>query len=200
VQKIRKALAEEMPVALRRKTVFNALGPLANPAGATCQIIGVFDEALTSKFAEVLWRLGVKRALVPYGLPVGPGDKGFDEFSTAGTTVYAELRKDGTITSERLEPEDAGLRRLKDPNVLSGGDKEANARILRGILENNERPERIDFALLNAGAGFYVAGQSANIPEGVRRAREVLESGEAAKKLTALCDVSKRLATLAAKN
>jgi anthranilate phosphoribosyltransferase len=193
VQTIRKKLAEEMPASLRSKTIFNALGPLANPASATCQIIGVFDEALTGKFAEVLSHRSVKRALVPYGLPIAEGDKGFDEFSTAGPTVYAEL-KNGKIESKRLEPEDAGVRRIKEPDVLCGGDKEENARILRGILEGNERPERIEFALLNAGAGFYVASKCDSIRAGVERAREVLRSGEAAKKLTALCEVSQRLA------
>jgi anthranilate phosphoribosyltransferase len=193
VQTIRKKLAEDMPPVLRKKTIFNVLGPLANPASANCQIIGVFDRALTSKFAEVLRQRGVKRALVPYGLPVSDGDKGFDEFSTAGTTVYAELRGDNVL-QKQLEPEDAGLARVRDADLLTGGDKDQNAAILRGILEGKETPERTDFALLNAGAGFYVAEKARTIGEGVALARDVLKSGAAAKTLSDLCELSKKLA------
>jgi len=193
VSPIRKKLAEEMPPFVPKKTIFNALGPLANPAGATTQIIGVFDRGLTGKFADVLRRRGIVRALVPYGLPASDGEKGFDEFSTAGPTVYAELAN-GEVTSKTIEPQEAGLRPLKDPDVLVGGDKEENARILRGILSLEERPERIDFALLNAGAGFYVAGKATSIREGVSLARSVLQSGAALRSLEALCRVSQRLA------
>jgi len=193
VQTIRKKLAEDMPPSLRKKTIFNILGPLANPASANRQIVGVFDRSLTLKFAEVLKRRGVNRALVPHGLPVAGGDKGFDEFSTAGTTTYAELR-DGEVVQKELEPEHAGVPRVRDADLLTGGDRDQNAAILRGILEGKESPERTNFALLNAGAGFYVAGTTETIGEGVILARKVLESGAAAKTLRALCDLSKKLA------
>jgi anthranilate phosphoribosyltransferase len=194
VQSIRKRLADEMPVDVKQKTIFNILGPLANPAHATCQIIGVYDGALTSKFAEVLKIRGVARALVPHGEPVAAGDKGFDEFSIAGPTIYAELN--GTeVQRKTMVPKDAGLEQVADPDTLKGGDKEENARILRGVLENNESRERIDFALLNAGAGFYVAGKATSIGEGVRTARALVENGKAVAKLDELRELSNRLAT-----
>lgn len=192
VQTIRKKLAEDMPFSLRRKTIFNVLGSLANPAGATCQIIGVFDRALTGKFAEVLKHRKVDRALVPYGLPTADGEKGFDEFSTAGTTAYAELRGE-TIKENELEPEDVGIERVRNPDLLSGGDKYENARILRGILSGEESRERMDFAVLNAGAGFYVAKKTDNIADGVLLARQVIKSGDAIKKLDLLRDLSNKL-------
>jgi anthranilate phosphoribosyltransferase len=193
VQTIRKKLAEDVPASLRRKTIFNVLGPLANPASANCQIIGVFDETLTYKFADVLRIRNVRRALVPYGRPVSEGEKGFDEFSTAGTTVYAEL-KDGQIERKSLVPEDAGVARVANPDVLGGGDKNENAKILRGILDGTESPERTDFAVLNAGAGFYVADKAKTISEGVKLARTVLKSGAAAEKLRKLIELSNKLA------
>jgi anthranilate phosphoribosyltransferase len=192
VQAIRKKLAEDVPLPLRRKTIFNVLGPLANPAGATCQIIGVFDQGLTGKFADVLKRRGVKRALVPYGLPVSEGDKGFDEFSTAGPTVYAELSGDH-VEQKVLEPEDAGVPRTRNPDLLSGGDREDNAQILRDVLEGRASQARTDFAVLNAGAGFYVADMVTTIREGVARARDIIASREAAKKLDQLCLLSQKL-------
>ncbi len=192
VQTIRKKLAEDIPAPLRRKTIFNVLGPLANPAGATCQIIGVFDRGLTGKFADVLRRRRVKRALVPYGLPVSDGEKGFDEFSSAGTTAYAELRE-GSVEQKQMEPEDAGISRVHDLDLLNGGDKYENAKILRNILCGQDSRERTDFALLNAGAGFYVAEKVTSIADGVRLAREVLASGDAIKKLDQLRELSNRL-------
>ncbi len=195
VQSVRKKLAEEMPDSVKRRTVFNVLGPLSNPAGATCQVVGVFDRGLTAKFADVLKLRGLRRALVPYGEPLAAGDKGFDEISIAGRTTYAELKADGAIESKTLEPEDVGLRRVTDPDTLRGGDRAENARILREVLEGKASRERTDFALINAGAGFYVTGKAPSIAEGVRLAREVLESGKATQKLDALRAVSHEVAS-----
>jgi anthranilate phosphoribosyltransferase len=192
VQTIRKRLANEMPTEVKQKTIFNILGPLANPAHATCQIIGVYDRVLTSKFAEVLRIRKVRRALVPYGEPVAAGDKGFDEFSIVGPTTYAEL-KGSDIKTTTMVPEDAGLQRAANPDALQGGDVKDNARILRAVLENKASRECIDFALLNAGAGFYVAEKVESIGDGVRRAREIVESGKAAAKLDELRELSNRL-------
>jgi anthranilate phosphoribosyltransferase len=189
---VRKRLADEMPPFIPRKTIFNALGPLSNPASATHRVIGVFDETLTLKFAEVLRRRGVTSALVPHGLPAKAGEKGLDEFSTFGPTVYAELT-DGQIVTKTIEPEQAGLPTLKDAGALDGGEKGENARILRRILELRESPERIDFALLNAGAGFYAGRKAESIREGVSLARRVLESGAALRTLDAFCGLSRRL-------
>jgi anthranilate phosphoribosyltransferase len=194
VQDVRKKLgSNELPPSLRRKTIFNVLGPLANPARANRQVIGVFDEALTVKFADVLKRGAVERALVAYGRPVGGDTRGFDEFSVAGTTAYADL-KAGEVTRGALEPEDAGVARVADPDSLAGGDKDENARILRAILAGAESAGRTDFALLNAGAGFYVADKTSTIREGVRLAREVVASGAATRTLEALVEVSNKLA------
>lgn len=194
VQTIRKRLADEMPTEVKQKTIFNILGPLANPAHATCQIIGVYDADLTSKFAEVLRIRKVGRALVPYGEPLVAGDKGFDEFSIVGPTTYAEL-KGSDIKHLTVVPEDAGLQRAANPDTLRGGDVKENARILRAVLENKATRECIDFALLNAGAGFYVAGKRESIGDGVHFAREMVASGKAVAKLDELRELSNRLAS-----
>lgn len=176
VQRIRRVLAEILPPADRKRTVFNVLGPLANPAFARAQIIGVYGPQLVRKFAEVLQILGVERALVVFGRCDGQA-VGLDEFSTVGESVVAELRE-GTIKEYTFSPEEAGLQRISDPTLLRGGDIPENAEILKRILSGREQGPKMDLALLNAAAGLYLGGKAESIRDGVVKARELIASGK----------------------
>ncbi len=156
---------------LKARTVFNVLGPLTNPAGATRQLLGVFDPALTEQLARVLSQLGVERALVVHG-------DGLDDFSITGENVVSELEATGEIRSYRLAPEEVGLKR-HPLEALAGGDPEANARIAREVLSGAERGAKRDIVLFNAGAGLYLGGCTAGIREGVARAAELIDRGAA---------------------
>ncbi len=156
---------------LKARTVFNVLGPLTNPAGATRQLLGVFDPALTEQLARVLSQLGVERALVVHG-------DGLDDFSITGENVVSELGATGEIRSYRLAPEEVGLKR-HPLEALAGGDPEANARIAREVLSGAERGAKRDIVLFNAGAGLYLGGCTAGIREGVARAAELIDRGAA---------------------
>lgn len=156
---------------LKARTVFNVLGPLTNPAGATRQLLGVFDPALTEQLARVLSQLGVERALVVHG-------DGLDDFSITGENVVSELEATGEIRSYRLAPEEVGLKR-HPLEALAGGDPEANARIVREVLSGAERGAKRDIVLFNAGAGLYLGGCTAGIREGVARAAELIDRGAA---------------------
>ena len=156
---------------LKARTVFNVLGPLTNPAGATRQLLGVFDPALTEQLARVLSQLGVERALVVHG-------DGLDDFSITGENVVSELEATGEIRSYRLAPEEVGLKR-HPLEALAGGDPEANARIAREVLSGAERGAKRDIVLFNAGAGLYLGDCTAGIREGVARAAELIDRGAA---------------------
>jgi len=177
VQRIRRALTAEVPPALHARTVFNVLGPLANPAGARRQLVGVYAAALTGKLAHVLALLGAERALVVFG-------GGLDELTTTGETLVAELR-DGRVRERRVTPEEAGLARVADPGVFAGGDAAENARVLEAILAGEAGP-RADLVALNAAAGLLLADRAATLGEGVVVARALLASGAAARKLEEL--------------
>lgn len=158
------------------RTVFNLLGPLTNPAGAARQLVGVYDPAITDKVAEVLLRLGAKRAMVVHSLD------GLDEISTAAPTKIAEVA-DGRISSYLLDPADYGLGGL--PEHHRGGDAAENAAIVRGIL-SGERGGQRDIVLLNAAAALVVAGKAGDIREGLATAAASIDSGAALAKLEAL--------------
>jgi anthranilate phosphoribosyltransferase len=167
------------------RTIFNFLGPLTNPAGATRQVIGVSDPAFLDTIAGALARLGAAKALV-----VSSQD-GLDEMSTSGTTTVVEV--DGTeITSYALEPEDVGLRRSAY-EAVAGGPPEHNAGITRRIFAGETGPAR-DLAALNAGAAIYVAGRVETLEAGVRAAEEALDSGRAARALDTLAELTQELA------
>ena len=152
------------------RTIFNFLGPLTNPAGARRQVIGVSDPAKLPTMAAALGELGTERALV-----VSSAD-GLDEFSVSGATRVVELR-DGTLDAYEVTPEQAGLETVSD-GAVGAGTPDANAGVLRGVLDGTPGTERA-LALLNAGAAIYVAGRSASIEEGVRAAEESIDSGAA---------------------
>jgi len=163
------------------RTIFNMAGPLSNPAGATHQLIGVYDPNLCGLFAEVLRELGTVRALIAHS------EDGLDEISTCGPTAVTELR-DGEIRAWTIAPADFGITapaRLAD--LRAPETPEASAALLAAILRGEETGPKAQIVLVNAGAALYVAGQAESIREGVALARETVESGAAFDKLEALC-------------
>jgi anthranilate phosphoribosyltransferase len=159
------------------RTIFNFLGPLTNPAGATRQVIGVSDPAFLDTIAGALARLGAEKALV-----VSSAD-GLDEMSTSGTTRVVEVG-DGELRRYEVSPEDVGLARA-EPDAVGGGTPDVNAATTRRIFAGEKGPER-DLALLNAGAAIYVGGRAESLLAGVREAAEAIDSGAAATALDAL--------------
>ena len=159
------------------RTVFNLLGPLTNPAGANCQLIGVYDAALTTKVAEALAGLGVCSAMVVHS------HDGLDEISTAAPTQVTELR-DGEIRSYVIEPQAYGFARCTLADY-QGGTPEDNARIIQRVLSGEQGFKR-DIVLMNAAAGLVVADAAANISDGLRMAAASIDSGAAFDKLEAL--------------
>jgi anthranilate phosphoribosyltransferase len=156
------------------RTVFNLLGPLTNPAGATIHLLGVYREDLTRPVAEVLKGLGSKAAFVVHGADHS------DEISISGKTVISQL-KDGAIEDYQIEPEDAGLKRATLESIR-GGKPEQNAHMIKKILEGEDGPHR-DAVLLNAAAVFVASGKVSSLKEGVKMAGESIDSGKARRKL-----------------
>jgi anthranilate phosphoribosyltransferase len=167
------------------RTIFNFLGPLTNPAGATRQVIGVSDDAFLDTIAGALAQLGAAKALV-----VSSAD-GLDEMSTSGTTRVVEV--DGPeLRSYEVSPEDVGLARAR-PDELAGGTPDANAATTRRIFAG-ERGAQRDLAVLNAGAAIYVAGRADTLEEGVRAAEAAVDDGRAADSLERLVEMTNELA------
>jgi len=162
---------------LKLRTVFNLLGPLTNPAGASAQVVGVYSADLVDKLAEALSILGLRRALVVHGAD------GLDEITITGATRVAEVRS-GTVRSYEVTPEEFGLKRAPI-ETLVGGDAAANAQIIRGILEGKKSPCR-DVVLLNAAAGLVAGGRAERLGDALPMAAESIDSGKAKKKLDAL--------------
>ncbi len=160
------------------RTVFNILGPLTNPAGASAQVIGVFDPTLCETIARVLALLGSKRAMVVHG-------DGMDEISNISETTIASL-ENGEISTYTVEPEDFGFERAAIVDI-AGGTPEENAQDIVSIFKGEEGPKR-DIVVLNSGAAIYVSGKTADLESGVRRAEEVIDSGEALGKLRAFVE------------
>ena len=160
-------------------TIFNLLGPLLNPARPDCQLVGIFAPGLTDIYAEVLRQLGRRSVWVVHG------EGGMDELSTLGGTHVSrfDLRGDHDTIREIVTPEQAGLSRIGALDELRGGTAEDNARVLMGILSGEIGGARRDIVLLNAAAGFVVAGLADTLPAGVERARESIASNRAARAL-----------------
>lgn len=163
------------------RTIFNALGPLTNPAGATRHLIGVYSRSLTGTLAEVLRTLESERAFVVHGLD------GLDEITTTGPTQVSELN-DGTVSTYEIKPEDLGISRAS-PGDLAGGSAETNAAILRRVLHGEPGP-RLDVVLLNAAAAIVAGGAADDLPAAVELAREAVDTGRAMDKLEELKRVS----------
>lgn len=165
------------------RTVFNILGPLTNPAGASMQVMGVYDETLVEPLAKVLNNLGVKRAMVVYG------QDSLDEISLSAPTSVCEV-KDGTYTSYTITPEQFGFKRCQKEDLV-GGDPEYNAKITRDILGGKKGPKR-DAVLLNAGAAIYIAGRTKTMQEGVELAAKLIDEGKALAKLEQFIEETNR--------
>jgi anthranilate phosphoribosyltransferase len=159
------------------RTVFNILGPLTNPAGATAQLLGVYDGALADTLANVLNALGTARAFVVHG------KDGQDEISLTGPTHVAELR-DGRVETYTIEPELFGMKRVAIADLV-GGDPDRNAAIARDVLAAKSGPY-YDAVVLNAGAAIAAAGIADDIAAGITAAADAIKSGAAAAKLDTL--------------
>ena len=156
------------------RTVFNILGPLTNPAGATYQVMGVYDESLVEPLAQVLSNLGVKRAMVVYGRD------GLDEISASNETFVCEINEN-QFKTYTISPEQFGLQRcLKDE--LVGGTPKENAQITRDVLNGKQGGSRTA-VLMNAGAGLYIGGKVDSLQAGIDLAAELIDSGKANEKL-----------------
>lgn len=159
------------------RTVFNLLGPLTNPAGADHQLLGVFDRNKTPVMASVLRSLGLKRALVVSSLD------GLDEISISEATLISEL-KDGEIRTYEINPDQLGLGQYSLQDI-EGGNALENARIIKGIFAGDRGACR-DIVLANSAACFYVTGKAGSLQEGVKLARDLIDSGKAMQKLEEL--------------
>ena len=164
------------------RTLFNCLGPLANPAGASMQLLGVYGKALVEPLARVLANLGVKSAMVVYG-----EDK-MDEISLSAPTFVCEYIN-GEFKTYEIKPEDYGFTRCKKED-LEGGTPQENAEIVRRILQG-EQGTKTDIVLLNAGAAIHIA-KGCSIEEGIAIARDAIDSGKAYKQLEKFIELSNK--------
>ena len=166
------------------RTVFNILGPLTNPASPDFFLLGVYDEYLVKPVAEVLKKLGAKRAMVVYGQ-----DK-LDEISLSANTSVCEL-KDGEISSYVISPEVFGLNKCSKEDLV-GGTPEENAQITRDILSGKITGAKRDVVLLNAGAAIYVGGKADSLADGIKIAAEMIDSGKALAAMNAFIEESNK--------
>ena len=165
------------------RTIFNILGPLTSPAGASMEVLGVYERELLEPLADVLKNLGVKSAMVVYGMD------GMDEISSSDKTAICEL-KDGETRTYEISPEDFGMD-VASKEDLVGGEAEENAKITRAVL-NGEKGPRRNAVLLNSAAGLYVAGMVDSLEEGVKLAEDVIDSGKAMEQLEKFIEVTNR--------
>lgn len=175
-QKYHMAMKHVAPVRkeLSVRTIFNILGPLSNPAGASMQLMGVYDESLVEPLGEVLFRLGVKRGMVVYG------KDGLDEISMSAPTKVCQIR-DGWFKTYTINPEDYGFK-LCDKSELVGGNPAENAEITLNIL-NGEQGPKTDAVVLNAAAALYIAKQDISLNEAIEQIKEVIAKKKAVEKL-----------------
>jgi len=166
------------------RTVFNLLGPLLNPARPDFQVIGVYDPAMLETFAVQMKRLGRKRGWAVHGGI--PGASGMDELSTLGPSAVVECRADAEeLRDWEINPAELGLSGGKIEDLV-GGDASENAQITLGILEGEIVDARRSMVVLNAAAGFVVAGLATDMEEGIERAGKAIDSGAARERLKAL--------------
>ncbi len=165
------------------RTIFNILGPLTSPAGASMEVLGVYERELLEPLADVLKNLGVKSAMVVYGMD------GMDEISSSDKTAICEL-KDGETRTYEISPDDFSMD-VASKEDLVGGEAEENAKITRAVL-NGEKGPRRNAVLLNSAAGLYVAGMVDSLEEGVKLAEDVIDSGKAMEQLEKFIEVTNR--------
>ncbi|MCK4998754.1 MAG: anthranilate phosphoribosyltransferase [Anaerohalosphaera sp.] len=163
------------------RTAFNILGPMANPARATAQVMGVPQESLMERIAEAIKLLGIKRAMIVHS-------DGLDEISTMGPTKILNL-KDGNITSDVLNPADYGIE-LTDFDQLAGGDAETNAEIVRQIIAGKDNGPRKDIVIINAAAAVIVAGLAEDFAQGIDLANNSITTGKAQAALEKFIEIS----------
>ncbi|MEY2525262.1 MAG: anthranilate phosphoribosyltransferase [Verrucomicrobiota bacterium] len=177
IAKMRERLARQ-----KSRSIFSLLGPLLNPAHPPRQLIGVFAPHLTTLFAEVLRKLGRKKAWVVHGL--AENTNGLDDISICGATMVAELQDD-KITSAILDTQWLGVGRCPVEELLCGSPPQ-NAAALEGILSGEIQGAKREMAVVNAGGGFVVAGLAREMNAGIALAREQIDNGRALEKLRAL--------------
>lgn len=163
------------------RTIFNILGPLTNPAGADCQVLGVYREDLTEKLAHVLKNLGCRRGFVVHGMD------GIDEITLTAATSIAEVTPHG-VSLSMIRPEEFGLAKCTMPD-LHGGDALQNAEIIRAVLSGEKGPKR-DIVLLNAAFALVAAGKANDPGEGINLAAQAIDSGLAVKQLEKLVKIT----------
>jgi anthranilate phosphoribosyltransferase len=165
------------------RSIFNLLGPVTNPAGASAQVLGVYEANLTEKIAHVLQRLGTREAFVVCG------EGTYDEISICGPTQVSHL-KNGDVRTFQMTPEEYGLQRADCEDIV-GGNAAENAAITRSILNGEKGPKR-DMVLLNASAAFVAAGICADFGDGIKIAADAIDSGNARQKLDQLVDFTQQ--------
>lgn len=165
------------------RTIFNILGPLTNPAGVNCQLMGVYSEVLLEPIAKVLRNLGSQRAMVVHG------EDHLDELTVTCKSMVAEL-KEGVVKTYQLDPQELGIKKwaLHD---LMGGNADENAQIALAILRGEETEAKRDTSVLNAAAAIYVAGKASSISEGIEMAAESIDSKKALDKLNEFINFSR---------
>jgi len=174
-----------------QRTIFNFLGPLLNPARPSAMLVGVPQPELCEPLARVLQSLGVRRAMVvcgsvsPKSKVQSPSPQFLDEFSPIGPNTIAEFHQERGFAASILAPDQFPLQRATLADLL-GGDRHANAEIVRRILRGDERGPRREAVLLNAAAALFVAGKAKSLTEGWDLAAETIDSGKAAAKLAEL--------------
>jgi anthranilate phosphoribosyltransferase len=175
-QKYHSAMRFVAPVRkeLSIRTIFNILGPLSNPAGASYQLMGVYDESLVEPLAQVLLNLGVERGLVVYGL------EGLDEISLVGKTKVCEIR-DGWVKNYEIDPRELGFDLCKKEDLV-GGTPEENAKIVRDIFNGKRGPKR-DTVVLNSAAALYIAREDISLAQAIKEVEDAIDSGKALSKL-----------------
>lgn len=164
------------------RTVFNVLGPLSNPSDAPMQVVGIYDRSLTNPLANVMLKMGVERGMVVNGI-----SNGMDELSTVSETAVSEI-KDGKVIDYVISPEELGLKRVDESEIL-GGTADENAEITLNILKGEKSAKR-DIVLLNAAAAIYCGGKAESLKDGIAVAAEIIDSGKAYEKYRNLVDVS----------
>lgn len=166
------------------RTIFNIVGPLANPLSPDYMLLGVAKPEMAYVYVEVLTKTDVQKAAVYYSLD------GLDEISVAQETTVFEIDKE-RVKRYSLSPEEFGIKRAKKEDLL-GGDPQKNAFIAKRILSGEERGPKRDVVLLNSGYGFYLVGKTKSIGEGIEYAKEVIDSGLALKVLESYVEESKK--------
>ncbi|MEO0263996.1 MAG: anthranilate phosphoribosyltransferase [candidate division WOR-3 bacterium] len=159
------------------RTIFNILGPLANPASPTHMLLGVAEKGMCEIYADVLIRLGIEKAAVVHGLD------GLDEISVGERTIVFEI--DGRKLEKYLiSPWEFGIKKAKSEDI-KGGNPQENMLIVKAILEGKEKGPKRDIVVINAGFGFYLVGMTKSLQEGISYAMEIIDSGAALKVLNA---------------